>query len=141
MVKILTQYITRTRRPLHYNTNNGAFYYTLHNGLPWRRIDPGAPYHMWSRHPASGNYTNVNITPRIGYIANLKRQYKAIAKFQALWRGYTARQNIRHPRPNNSKALAKMAFMEKRNNKSGRRYNARTHRSRTGLENIRRLFN
>ena len=137
MVKRKTRYVTRTGRPIY--SENGDFYFSQNNGVSWRRLPNTAPVHTWSWIPNNGNYTNVNIN-NAGYVSNLKRNNK-VAKIQSLWRGYKARQNIRHPRPNNSKALAKMTFMEKRNNKSGRRYNARTHRSRTGLENIRRIFN
>ena len=136
MVKRVTSFITRTGRPIY--SENGQYYYSQNNGVTWRRLPNAAPVHTWSWKPNNGNYTNVN-TNHVGYVSNLK----AARKIQALWRGYRARQNIRHPRPslNASHALAKVLFMEKRNAKSTRKYNARTHRSRTGLENIRRLFN
>ena len=133
MVKRATRYVTRTGRPIY--SENGQYYYSQNNGVTWRRLPNAAPVHTWSWIPNNGNYTNVN-TNHVGYVSNLK----AARKIQALWRGYRARQNIRHPRPS-SNAMAKMLFMEKRNAKSTRKYNARTHRSRTGLENIRRLFN
>ena len=107
-----------------------------------RRIERNFPNFVRYRRTPGPRPGNMNIAfyNRAKFIIKQRRGPQAATKIQSLWRGYKTRQGIRHPRPTSSKALAKMIFMEKRNNKSKRKYNPRTHRSRSGLENIHRLF-
>jgi hypothetical protein len=136
MVNRATPYFTINSRPI-YIGNNGEFYYTIRSTGPLK-------YRLRNYHEiytkASNRMHNLRL---MGTIANVKRSGRfpgAATKIQARWRGYKTRQNIRYPKPNNFN-MNKILFMEKRNNKSGRKYNATTRRSYTGLENIRRLFN
>jgi hypothetical protein len=107
-----------------------------------RWIERNFPNFVRSRRtpgPRPGN-TNIAFYNRAKFLITQRRRSGAATKIQTHWRGYKTRQNIRYPRPNTSKAVKKMAFMEKRNNKTNRRYDPSKHRSRTGLENVRRLF-
>ena len=138
MVNFTTPYFTTNSRPIHVG-NNGEFYYTLRS--TGNRKYPLTNRHRYYTRGAFSSFSRLHNLHNIGTIANLKRAGKfpgAATKIQAHWRGHKTRQNIRYPKPNNFN-MNKILFMEKRN--AGRKYNATTRRSHTGLENMRRIFN
>lgn len=78
MVKRITQYLTKSSRPIY--SENGNFYYKLNNGTTWRRLLNTAPIFSWeSRAPLPNPYNNVNLNYE-GTIANLKANYNWAAR-------------------------------------------------------------
>ena len=88
-------------------------------------------------------FENIGMYNRVKFLRNRSKR-NAATKIQKHWRGYKTRQNIRAPNPNKTKnspnrIFKKVLFMEKQNAKKPR-YDPSKHRSRSGLENISRLF-
>lgn len=143
-MKVFMGYFNLQSRPIYSNKLTRQFYSTGNNGATWNKLNNDAMYFrlFWDFDNKRNRRVYLGKLPKLKANYNWNANNRAVAtRFQALWRGYKARQSIRHPNPNNAKAEQKILFMEKRNRKSTRRYNARKHRSLSGLENVRRLFN